>query len=73
MRENEETYSKQVIVKHVTEKALLVEDEDDEDGEEVWIPHSQIHDDSELWDESKKGDRGKLVISEWMAKKIGWL
>lgn len=70
MREDEETYSKQVTVKHITEKALLVEDEE---GEEVWVPHSQIHDNSEIWDESKKGESGKLVISEWMAKRIGWL
>jgi hypothetical protein len=36
------------------------------DGEEMWIPQSQIHDDSEVW---KEGDEGKLVVSQWIAKK----
>lgn len=44
-----------------TEKALLVQI----DGEEHWIPHSQIDDDSEVY---KAGDAGELVISEWIAK-----
>ena len=30
----------------------------------VWIPQSQIDDDSEVW---KLGDKGKLVVSEWIA------
>lgn len=47
-----------------TEKALLVE----VDGDEVWIPQSQIDDDSEV---SKEGDEGKLVISQWFANKEG--
>ena len=44
-----------------TPKAILVEI----DGEEVWIPQSQITDDSEVW---KEGDEGTLVITEWIAK-----
>jgi Ser-tRNA(Ala) deacylase AlaX len=49
-----------------TSKAILV----DVDGEEVWIPQSQVHDDSEVW---RAGDEGKLVISEWIAKRKGLL
>jgi hypothetical protein len=35
------------------------------DGEGVWIPKSQIHDDSEVW---KSGTEGKLVIPIWLAE-----
>lgn len=48
------------------DQALLV----DIDGEEYWIPKSQIHDDSEVFDD-KKNDRGTLVITEWIAEKKG--
>ena len=65
-----ETFGVQVTVLRKTDAALLVEDEN---GEEVWIPLSQIHDDSEIWDESKAGEQGKLVIPEWLATKKGWL
>ena len=34
------------------------------DGAKVWIPHSHIHDDSEVYE---KDTEGKLVISEWIA------
>lgn len=44
-----------------TEKALLCLIE----GKEVWIPKSQIHDDSEVYDDDHEG---KLVVSEWIAK-----
>lgn len=33
-------------------------------GKDVWIPKSQIDDDSEVW---KEGDEGRLVVSEWIA------
>ena len=52
-----------------TEKAIQVEIGDGpKTGEIVWIPQSQIDDDSEIW---KKGDCGKLVISEWIANEKG--
>jgi hypothetical protein len=35
------------------------------EGKAHWIPQSQIHDDSEIW---KLGDKGKLVITRWMAE-----
>ena len=50
---------------HETEDAVLV----DFYGEEVWIPKSQIHDDSECYDADTAG---ALVVTEWFAKKQGW-
>lgn len=38
------------------------------DGSDVWIPKSQIDDDSEVFE---KGHEGKLVVSEWIAKEKG--
>ncbi len=35
------------------------------DSKEVWIPKSQIDDDSEVYGE---GHEGTLVVSEWIAK-----
>jgi len=40
----------------------------DIEGEEIWIPKSQIHDDSEIW---KSGQDGALVITRWIARKKG--
>lgn len=40
----------------------------DIDGDEVWIPQSQIDDDSEVY---REGDSGKLIISEWIALQKG--
>ena len=54
-----------VTVKRATGKALLVETED---GDEHWIPQSQIDDDSDVYAD---GDVGDLVISEWIAKQKG--
>lgn len=52
-----------------TDKALLVRADIFPDGQ-AWIPISQIHDDSDVY---KKGDSGTLLITEWLAKKNGWL
>ena len=38
------------------------------DGEEMWIPKSQVDDDSEVYG---AGHEGKLVITEWIAKQKG--
>jgi hypothetical protein len=38
------------------------------DGKQVWIPKSQIDDDSEVWEE---GQSGELIINEWLAKEKG--
>jgi hypothetical protein len=61
----EKVWIKDVVVIKRTDKAALCLIEEDE----VWIPQSQIDDDSEVWDE---GDEGTLVISQWIAdqKKI---
>lgn len=47
-----------------TDKALLCLI----DGEEVWIPQSQITDDSEVYE---PGGEGKLVITQWLATQKG--
>jgi hypothetical protein len=52
-------------VLRVTDKALLVRLEDHGD-KEVWVPKSQIHEDSEVYDADHEG---VLVVSEWFAKK----
>lgn len=57
-----------VHIKAETEKAILIESE--EFDEDTWIPQSQIDDDSEIW---KKGQTGNLIISDWIAEKLGLL
>ncbi len=52
-------------VKRETDKALLVVVE----GEEVWIPKGQIHDDSEVY---RQGDTGTLIVSLWIAEQKGF-
>lgn len=54
---------------HKKGDAVLVEaPEFDEDGE--WIPYSQIHDHSYVY---KVGDKGTLIIKDWLARKRGWI
>lgn len=50
-----------------TELAVLVE----VDGEEVWIPDSQIDDDSEIYVGAGEGTEGVLVVNDWIAKQKG--
>ena len=50
-----------------TEKAILVEI--NEWGEEDWVPKSQIHDDSEVYE---KDTSGTLIVSGWFAREKGW-
>ena len=38
------------------------------DSREIWIPRSQIGDDSEVQD---SGDCGELIVTEWFARKEG--
>lgn len=49
-----------------SDKALLVRVED----EGLWIPKSQIHDDSEVW---KEGQEVDFFVSEWFAEQKGWI
>lgn len=58
------TWFEDVEVKHETEMAILCV----VDGNEVWIPKSIIHDDSEVF---KAGTTGRLIIPEWLAKAKG--
>jgi hypothetical protein len=51
-----------------TDKALLVNLV--EEGKEVWIPISVIHDDSELYDDDDNSD-GEVVVQQWWAEKNG--
>lgn len=51
-----------VIVIYETEDALLV----DFESKEIWIPKSQIHNDSEIF--SIEDGEGVLIIPEWLAK-----
>jgi hypothetical protein len=41
----------------------------DDMDEPVWIPKSQIHDNSEVY---KKGHEGDLIVTSWLAKQQGW-
>lgn len=47
-------------------KAILVK----VDGVEVWIPKSQIADESEVWSLKNAGP-GDLVIPQWLAEEKG--
>lgn len=47
-----------------TSKAILCVLE----GKEVWFPQSHVHADSEVY---QQGHKGKLVVSEWIAKEKG--
>jgi hypothetical protein len=51
-----------VTVLYERDASLLVKIYD----QEVWIPKSQIHDDSEVY---KADTEGTLIISEWIAEK----
>lgn len=59
-------FVEEVSCKRATDKAILC---DIPELGAVWIPQSQIDDDSEVY---KAGDEGTLVISQWIAdqKKI---
>ena len=57
-------YIDDVTCKRDTLKAILV----DIDGEDHWIPVSQLDDETQV---SAAGDCGLLVISTWIAKQRG--
>jgi len=60
-------WDEKVLVKMATDKALLIVYE----GHEVWIPVSQINDDSEVWGSEHVGQEGRLVIPYWLAEEKG--
>jgi len=41
---------------------------DGKDADPMWIPKSQIHEDSEVFED---GGEGVIVVSAWFAKKSG--
>jgi hypothetical protein len=51
-----------------TDKAILVEAPDFDEPQ--WVPQSQVDDNSEVY---KLGTVGTLVVSDWWAKKQGWM
>lgn len=51
-----------------TEKAILVDIPDI--LEPVWVPQSQVEDDSEVY---AKNHCGRLAVSDWIAEQKGWL
>lgn len=51
------------------DKALLIDIPDAND--EVWVPKSAIHDDSEVFDNGDNGE-GMLVVKAWFARQQGW-
>ena len=53
-----------VLVLRKTDKAILVE----VDTAQIWIPKSQISENSEVW---KDGQTGALIIPEWLATAKG--
>ena len=55
-----------VTVLRTTEKALLCRIEDDD--REVWVPLSQIAEESDVSDE---GDEGELLVASWWAEREG--
>lgn len=52
-----------------TGKALLVRLEDHDDRE-LWIPHSVVHDDSEVFD-GERNKSGEVFVKSWWAEKEG--
>jgi hypothetical protein len=56
-------------IEHETDKAILV-DLDDR-TESLWIPKSQIHDDSEVFAGPGSAIKGNVVVTEWWAEKQG--
>lgn len=58
------------FAKRETDKALLILIPDI-DTEAVWVPKSQIHDDSEVFD-AGENRRGTLAVTDWLADQKGW-
>lgn len=50
---------------HETDKAILVRLDS---GEELWIPNSQVHEDSDVYG---VGDAGDVIVSSWWARQKG--
>ena len=55
---------------HDTHDAILVLIPEVDEGDPVWVPQSQVHEDSEIW---RKGDAGTLTVTQWIAEQKGWV
>jgi len=64
-RESQSTSLGEGKCTRATDKAILVELES---GEELWIPSSCLHDDSEVY---QAGHEGDVVVLTWWAEKNG--
>jgi hypothetical protein len=62
---NEPVTFEDAVAIHATARALMVRLPS---GREVWVPQSQVHDDSEVY---AAGHAGKLVLIGWFARKEG--
>jgi len=56
------------LVLRTSEMAIHVQVE----GEEIWIPKSCLHDESEIDEHAEKGDEGAVSVKTWWAEKEGW-
>jgi hypothetical protein len=68
-RPDQEPVSVFVKLKAKRAASLLVVDGKDR---EVFVPLSQIQDDSEIYEASEVGDEGNLVVPAWLAIREGW-
>lgn len=53
----------------MTDKALKVQLDGEAEG--IWIPKSQVHDDSEVYSDRAGANEGTVVVSKWFADKEG--
>jgi len=58
-------YDAEVV--RVTALALLV----NIDGDEYWLPKSQLKDEGDLGEASEAGDKGSIAIPRWLAEDKG--
>lgn len=55
-----------------TDRAILVQSPELE--ENIWVPKSVIHDDSEVYEKSiEGGGPALLIVKFWFAEKEGWV
>jgi len=59
--DNESVEIDDVVVHAATDAAILVETSD---GDEVWIPKSQLRQGTNVIEE---GDKGKIIVPRWIA------
>lgn len=67
-RDHDQVVLDDVTALRATDKALLCRVTDDGKSREVWVPQSQITDDSEVY---AVGHEGQLVVTAWWAEREG--